>query len=546
MMHVSIDEVRDIGTVHYLASLQKQQYEFLNVTGSTELDDLGRTTVRAQALRDYHRKRKAPDGGSQRPRSTETPPSVKVLNLRFRLGSEGLKKTAGQPLPLYARTLTNTIRDREHHDSSQRNRRSRQPNVKSRGRKGIARLTAAPENMSGQLDPFDALPLPATPRIRHLVRQRQYIHPVLRDCVIDPSLVLMRVTSNSPGTDYRRAWFQYAVHDEAFFYVALCHSASDSQLTLCIDDNPEALTYRSSAIRLLNERLNDPLSRLNDSTIAVVAALASYEIASASYDAAKTHTAGLEAMVKLRGGLSDRSFGAKLRRLLLWTDLSAAGFCYALPRFTCGTCSTWHAEGPTSSRSHSIGSHVFSDRHVTHSSLSLSDVFSDLRELSHAKARLKFATDLHEDADMTYGDQVYRIQRFLMTLTYDEMMDEQDPGRTAQALAALIYIHSFLNETSYESRVVGTIHPRLVCCIDRLSNLAATDIHPLSADSKRIFWATRIGTAVVGGKALQSICLQAMNSLRLKYRLDSAELSNAVLREVAWDEALDVSRTGGL
>lgn len=172
------------------------------------------------------------------------------------------------------------------------------------------------------------------------------------------------MTSNSPGTDYRQAWLQYAVHDEAFFYVAICHSASDNRLTLDICDNPEVITYRSLAIRLLKARLNDPVARLDDSIIAVVAALASYEIVSAAYGAASTHMAGLEALVKLRGGLLDRSFGTKLRRLLLWTDLSATGFCSATPRFTCGTCSIWHAEDHTIPRTHSNGAHKFSDRYV--------------------------------------------------------------------------------------------------------------------------------------------------------------------------------------
>lgn len=87
---------------------------------------------------------------------------------------------------------------------------------------------------------------------------------------------------------------------------------------------------------------------------------------------------------------------------------------------------------------------------------------------------------------MTYGDQVYRIQRFLMDLTYDETIDEQDPGRTDPALRALIYVHSFLNETSYDSRVVGNIVPRLARCIYSLSNVVASPILSLTPDSKRI------------------------------------------------------------
>ena len=79
-------------------------------------------------------------------------------------------------------------------------------------------------------------------------------------------------------TDFRRSWFSFAIRDKVFFYVVLAHAAGDCELTLRKGDPPEALCYRTEAIRIANERLGAPQHRTSDETVSVVAALANYEV----------------------------------------------------------------------------------------------------------------------------------------------------------------------------------------------------------------------------------------------------------------------------
>jgi hypothetical protein len=65
--------------------------------------------------------------------------------------------------------------------------------------------------------------------------------------------------------------------DKAFFYVAIAHAASDCDLSLRKGDPIDAVSYRTEAIKIINERLGTPQYRISDENISAVAALANYE-----------------------------------------------------------------------------------------------------------------------------------------------------------------------------------------------------------------------------------------------------------------------------
>jgi len=64
--------------------------QFINVTNSTALDESARTTVRAQVMRDYHRRRvqKTTQNEHSTLGSTPKPPSAKAQTHKFRFGKE--------------------------------------------------------------------------------------------------------------------------------------------------------------------------------------------------------------------------------------------------------------------------------------------------------------------------------------------------------------------------------------------------------------------------------------------------------------------------
>lgn len=98
--------------------------------------------------------------------------------------------------------------------------------------------------------------------------------------IADPILqaVLKTVTLNSPMKDFRKAWYDFAIDDKAFFLVILAHAAADCDMSLRKGDPLEAVSYRMQAAQIVNARLGDPSSSLSDATIGTVAALATYEV----------------------------------------------------------------------------------------------------------------------------------------------------------------------------------------------------------------------------------------------------------------------------
>jgi len=130
------------------AATDHQELQFLNVTGSAELDEVARTTIRAQSLRDYHRKRRARIHLRPGPCKPQSGQGTKSQVQRFRLDLQGLKPTQTQPQPVYIR-------------------------------KAVPLLTGKSIGMEEPIgsrifDPFDMLPLPSTPKLRLLVKQRKY------------------------------------------------------------------------------------------------------------------------------------------------------------------------------------------------------------------------------------------------------------------------------------------------------------------------------------------------------------------------------------
>lgn len=68
--------------------------------------------------------------------------------------------------------------------------------------------------------------------------------------------------------------------DPAFLLVALAHSATSLALLEERHDSKESLTFRTEAIRIINERIGNAMEdcQLGESTIGAVASLASYEV----------------------------------------------------------------------------------------------------------------------------------------------------------------------------------------------------------------------------------------------------------------------------
>jgi hypothetical protein len=168
-----------------------QEFHFLNVSESLEVDNLAKFTVRVQSSRDFHRRKRAQaaleDSLENRTGSLSRQPNGGTTTgriLRLKLGAFGLQPTRKQPKPsIMAQTLATHIpqwNDNSILNSGNRHGRNKDntPPAVTRDNSTLATSPRAwPDLCMGVciLDPFNTLPVPQTPRIQSLLGQRESI-----------------------------------------------------------------------------------------------------------------------------------------------------------------------------------------------------------------------------------------------------------------------------------------------------------------------------------------------------------------------------------
>ncbi|KAK4980927.1 hypothetical protein LTR28_011979 [Elasticomyces elasticus] len=119
----------------------------------------------------------------------------------------------------------------------------------------------------------------------------------------------------------RTRWLPLAITEEASFYATLLFAASHYEITQRSQEyNVNLLGLKGKAIEAINEALADPVRSTSDSSIGAVATLASYEAMCGNVDVFQMHVAGLQKMVRLRGGLASLGLDGLLERALLCFD----------------------------------------------------------------------------------------------------------------------------------------------------------------------------------------------------------------------------------
>lgn len=300
---------------------------------------------------------------------------------------------------------------------------------------------------------------------------------------------MVRINSNSPTRDYRRYWFKHASQDVACFYIALCQSAADADLTLQRGRTVEAISYQNKALQIINRRLADPAWKVDNTTIGGVAALASFEISNGSLAAARTHLLGMEKMICIKGESGDPAIPDSLRRVVLWVNLVAANYDISVPnihmllqKITDGESTSFDdLEGPSTS--------------LASAAELIAEIDCDLRMLTAAKSARRFASATPEE-EVQFGEKAYMTQKRLMELT--GTLDSSAPDTwtlgTIWALAASMYSSIILFETSMTSVIVETLVLRIQKTMEAVierDGLTAV-ARAVKADDK-LFWALVLG-----------------------------------------------------
>jgi hypothetical protein len=117
-------------------------------------------------------------------------------------------------------------------------------------------------------------------------------------------------------------WFNHAISDSALFHGTMVHAASHKALAVPTSNSGRLaiIQMKREPIKIINERLANPVSGISDVTIGAVTLLVLFENQEGSVELSNIHMDGLEKMINLRGGLQalGTTFSGVLRRKVLW------------------------------------------------------------------------------------------------------------------------------------------------------------------------------------------------------------------------------------
>ncbi|KAL4899307.1 hypothetical protein BDW74DRAFT_171593 [Aspergillus multicolor] len=158
------------------------------------------------------------------------------------------------------------------------------------------------EVATGQMYNAWAIQSPEIPT-SYPVRAEWYMPRLLKHFSEGLGVSRLPVSPNSTAYHIQTSWVQGALSDPCLFHATLY--AGSSYLDIQQGQKPSAITvhHRSEAIRLLNERLSDIDTALDDRTLIAVTPLAMFAGLNGDRAAGDTHREGLWKLVEMRGGL---------------------------------------------------------------------------------------------------------------------------------------------------------------------------------------------------------------------------------------------------
>ncbi|KAI1609475.1 hypothetical protein EDD36DRAFT_71659 [Exophiala viscosa] len=253
------------------------------------------------------------------------------------------------------------------------------------------------------------------------------------------------------------------------------------------DEEMQVIQHKLAAISLINSRLSDPEAATSDATIAAVAALTNIALVIDSYPEASKHMRGLEAIVKMRGGLSTLGSGVQLhlQRLISWNDLIYSEVFDEKLRFS--PIEVWdEAWGTFQQPDESTSLPGLSYTELRAARVPRHDVLELLGDIQ-GLCRLEQTSPLlqtDEQGRMRRGDMFHRIERRLRLI----VQADTAPGKNrwdatvwrAVSLTALVFTHHHLrgNPLKYRHFPVLSmqLHDTLLTMSEDLSEFAFAPI----------------------------------------------------------------------
>ena len=164
----------------------------------------------------------------------------------------------------------------------------------------------------GNVDPFDALPVPNLPWFSWVMEYYRNVH-------LPPGIALVQSTPKE-GTAYVNWQLREAVSEPALFYMQLLNGCTP----LVVEGRvPQAVVIwlRSMVVSYLNEAIRNPQRSFSTPVLLTVASIALHErLYGDKHLALEVHGRAMGKMMALRGGIRTLDVPRIGFRLLQWTD----------------------------------------------------------------------------------------------------------------------------------------------------------------------------------------------------------------------------------
>ncbi|KAI9037492.1 uncharacterized protein KD926_000287 [Aspergillus affinis] len=208
-------------------------------------------------------------------------------------------------------------------------------------------------------------------------------------------------------------WYKYLLSDAACHHSLLWTTQSYFDWIQGYSLSPKALFHEAKTLELLQYRINDPASALNDTTIAVVVTLVMVSALVGHVSVVKKHMQGLNMIITLRGGMRELEKNAQLQIKVCRADLCTALLSGSEPFFFSEEM-TWQ---PYLARPADINDFLATHFAGCNIDKRLAGVAADLRRFS-ISTNLAFATG-RKIAGEVYQETLISTQYRLATLKFD-------------------------------------------------------------------------------------------------------------------------------
>ncbi|MCJ1474952.1 hypothetical protein MMC13_003612 [Lambiella insularis] len=174
-----------------------------------------------------------------------------------------------------------------------------------------------------QVDPFSKIKFDVGPATQALLHHFAWVMPSIMDEMVT-------------GTNFHRIGWLYscvAVHDPTPVHVILGFTLAHIAQLHGTNEPPLAIEHKQQALKLIKERMEDPVEAVNDGSIGSVVNIVGYELVDSNPQGFATHMTGIFRMSKERGGMATMHGNPDLEDVILRLDVLRAYIAISNPRY---------------------------------------------------------------------------------------------------------------------------------------------------------------------------------------------------------------------